>query len=72
MNIWTGKRYGQIMPEVFDKTKNRHTKLDAETVKKIREDREINGLTHATLATKYNISKSTIADVVNYRTWKNV
>lgn len=71
MNIWTGKRYSLIMPEVFN-DKNRHTKLTEEIVKAIREDREKDNLSFEKLSKKYNISKSTIADVINKRTWKNV
>lgn len=70
LNIWTGRRYGLIMPEVFEK--GRHTKLTAEIVKKIREDKENNKLSYTKLAEKYHISKSTIADIINKRTWKNV
>lgn len=70
LNIWTGKRYGLIMPEVFEK--GRHTKLNAEIVKKIREDKEKNKLSYTKLAEKYHISKSTIADIITKRTWKNV
>lgn len=71
MNIWTGKRYGLIMPEVFEQTK-RHTKLNAEIVKNIRAERQETGLSYEKLAQKYNISKATIADIINMRTWKNV
>lgn len=70
LNIWTGKRYGLIMPEVFEK--GRHTKLTAEIVKKIREDKEKNKLSYTKLAEKYHISKSTVADIINKRTWKDV
>lgn len=70
LNIWTGRRYGLIMPEVFEK--GRHTKLTAEIVKKIREDKEKNKLSYTKLAEKYHISKSTVADIINKRTWKNV
>lgn len=58
------------MPEVFQK--GRHTKLTADTVKKIREDREKTNLSYDKLAEKYGVSKGTIADIVNKRTWKNV
>lgn len=71
LNIWCGKRYSLIMPEVFNETK-RHTKLTEETVKKIRQDREELSLTYQQLGEKYGISKSTIADIVRKRTWKNV
>lgn len=71
MNIWVGKRYSLIMPEVFE-DKGRHTKLTAEAAKKIREDRERYNLSYAKLSKKYNVSESTIADVIKNRTWKNV
>lgn len=70
LNIWSGRRYGLIMPEVFEK--GRHTKLTADIVKKIRKDKETLNLSYQKLADKYGISKSTIADIINYRTWKNV
>ena len=70
LNIWVGKRYGLIMPEVFQT--GRHTKLTADIVKKIRKDKETLNLSYQKLADKYGISKSTIADIINYRTWKNV
>lgn len=70
LNIWSGRRYGLIMPEVFEK--GRHTKLTADIVKKIRKDKEILNLSYQKLADKYGISKSTVADIINYRTWKDV
>ena len=70
LNIWSGRRYSLIMPEVFEK--GRHTKLTKEIVKKIREDREKTNLSYTKLAQKYNISKSTVADVITKRTWKDV
>lgn len=70
LNIWTGKRYGLIMPEVFNT--GRHTKLTAEIVRKIREDRQKLNLSYYKLAQKYNVSKGTIADIIKQRTWKNV
>lgn len=70
LNIWSGRRYALIMPEVFEK--GRHTKLNAETVKLIRRDREETNLSYGKLAEKYGISKGTIADIINKRTWKDV
>ena len=71
LNIWSGKRYGLIMPEVF-KVRKRHTKLNAELVKQIREDREKNNISYENLAKNYGVSKSTVADIIKKRTWKNV
>ena len=70
LNIWSGRRYALIMPEVFEK--GRHTKLNAETVKLIRKDREETNLSYDKLAKKYGISKGTIADIIKKRTWKDV
>lgn len=70
LNIWSGKRYALIMPEVFQN--GRHTKLNAEIVKKIRKDRETTNLSYNKLAEKYGVSKGTISDIINKRTWKNV
>lgn len=70
LNIWSGRRYSLIMPEVFEK--GRHTKLTAEKVKAIREDRENLKLSYDKLAEKYGISKGTVADIVKRRTWKDV
>ena len=70
LNIWSGKRYALIMPEVFQN--GRHTKLNAEIVRKIRADREKTKLSYDKLAEKYGVSKGTIADIINKRTWKNV
>ena len=70
LNIWSGRRYALIMPEVFQN--GRHTKLNAEIVKKIRKDRETTNLSYDKLAEKYGVSKGTIADIINKRTWKNV
>lgn len=70
LNIWCGKRYSLVMPEVFEL--GRHTKLTAEIVKQIREERETTNLSYDKLAKKYNVSKGAIADIIKRRTWKNV
>ena len=70
LNIWCGRRYGLIMPEVFET--GRHTKLNAEIVRAIRKDRETTNLSYTQLAEKYNISRATIADIIKKRTWKDV
>lgn len=71
LNIWTGKRYSSIMPEVF-KDKGRHTKLTAEIVHQIKKDRLDNNLSYQKLADKYGVSKATIAGIFQGRTWKDV
>ena len=71
LNIWTGKRYSSIMPEVFV-DKGRHIKLTPEIVHLIKEDRKNLNLSYQKLADKYNISKATIAGIIQGRTWKDV
>ena len=70
LNIWVGKRYSLIMPEVFQN--GRHTKLTAEIVRQIRKDREQTNLSYDKLAEKYGVSKGTISDIIKRRTWKDV
>lgn len=70
LNIWSGRRYAKIMPEVINK--GRHTKLTVEIVQQIRKDKEELNLSYQKLAEKYNISKSTVSDIIKKRTWKNV
>lgn len=70
LNIWSGRRYKLIMPEAIEN--GRHTKLNKDIVKSIRNDREELGLSYQKLSEKYNIPKPTIADIIRRRTWKNV
>lgn len=70
LNIWSGRRYKNIMPELLEK--GRHTKLNEDLVREIRKDKKENNLSYNKLAEKYNISKSTVADIITERTWKNV
>lgn len=73
LNIWSGQRYKLIMPEIIEENKYRHTKLNEEIVRQIKIDKRDNpNLTYLQLAKKYNISKSTIADILKGRTWKKV
>lgn len=71
LNIWTGKRYSSVMPEVFQ-DKGRHTKLNAEIVHQIKEERKTTNISYQKLADKYNVSKATIAGIFQGRTWKDV
>lgn len=70
LNIWSGRRYKHIMPEVFNNRS--HIKATSEMVIAIRKDRKELNLSYDKLAEKYKISKSTVADIVKFRTWKNV
>ena len=71
LNIWTGARYAYVMPEVFEQRQGRR-KYNEEVVKEIRRIREEENLSYDKLAKLFGIPKSTIADIVKYRTWKNV
>lgn len=70
LNIWSGRRYGNIMPELLDI--GRHTKMTQEKANEIRALYASGGYTYQSLADKYKISKATIADIIKNRTWKNV
>ena len=74
LNIWTGKRYATVMPEVFETEEGsgRKTKLTVEIVKAIREEREKTGKSYDKLAKQFGVSKATVADLIKRRTWKNV
>jgi len=71
-NIWCGKRYSHIMPEVFDDRGKRRTKNTKEKVLEIRKVREEEGLTYTQLSEKFDVSRSTIADIITRRTWQNI
>ena len=53
-------------------TEEDKAKLNAEMVKNIRKDRENEKISYDKLAAKYGVSKGTIADIINRRTWKDV
>ena len=71
LNIWTGARYAYVMPEVFEQRQGRR-KYSEEVVKEIRRVREEEKLSYDKLAKIFGIPKPTIADIIKYRTWKNV
>ena len=71
LNIWTGARYAYVMPEVFEQRQGRR-KYNEEVVKEIRRIREEENLSYDKLSKLFGIPKPTIADIVKYRTWKNV
>ena len=74
LNIWTGKRYSSVMPEVFEGEQGtgRKTKLTAEIVKEIRKIRQETGMSYDKIAKHFNISKATVADLIKKRTWKDI
>lgn len=70
LNIWSGKRYKNIMPEVIEK--GRHTKMNQELANEIRRIYKEEKISYQKIADKFGISKSTVADIIFNRTWKNV
>lgn len=69
LNIWSGRRYSNIMPEALEK--GRHTKMTQEKADEIRELYAKEKISYQKLADKFDISKSTVADIINNRTWKS-
>ena len=69
LNIWTGKRYKHVCPEVIET--GRHQKLNQQIADKIRDEYKEKHLSYSKLAEIYGCSKATIADIINNRTWKN-
>lgn len=69
MNIWTGKRYNFVMPEVFiDRSKK--TKLNLDLARQIRKEREETGISHQELVKKYGVGRTTITNILNNKSWK--
>ena len=68
LNIWSGRRYGNILPELLNK--GRHTKLTQEIADEIRKIYKEQKISYEKLSKQFNISKSTVSDIVNNRTWK--
>ncbi len=72
--VLRGESWKHIEREVirnFTREKSRNPKLEAEDVKKIR--RLANeGLNGKEISKRFNVSPSTIYDIVNFRTWVNV
>lgn len=60
MNIWSGRRYRQILPEYIEN--GRHRKYSDELVEQIRNDRLVNHLTYKQLSEKYGIPKNSIGN----------
>lgn len=70
LNIWSGKRYGNILPELLQN--GRHTKMTQEKANEIRKIYQEEKISYQKIADKFGISKSTVADIISNRTWKNV
>lgn len=70
LNIWTGRRYKNILPEVIET--GRHTKLTEDIVRAIKLEYKNEKTSYQKLADKYGISKSAVADIMHERSWKQV
>ncbi len=71
MNIWCGKRYSYIMPEVFELRKNKHTKLNKEKAHEIKELIREGKMTYREIGELYGVSRSTIQDIQRKKIWKD-
>jgi len=69
LNIWSGRRYKMIKPELMDK--GRHTKMSKNLANEIREKYKQGNYSYQSLSEEYKCSKGTIADIIKNRTWKN-
>ena len=69
LNIWSGKRYANIMPECLEV--GRHTKMSQDKADEIRRLHKEEKISYEKLAQKFGCSKSTIADIIKERTWKS-
>lgn len=69
LNIWSGRRYGNIMPELLQN--GRHTKMTQEKADEIRRKYAKGNTSYEKLAKEFEISKGTIADIIKNRTWKS-
>ena len=71
MNIWCGKRYGYIMPEVFEQRTQKHTKLTQEKAHEIKQLIKEEQFTYREIGKMYGVSRSTVVDIAREKTWKN-
>lgn len=67
LNIWSGRRYKNIMPELI--SKGRHTKLNQEKADIIRKIYSEGNTSYKKIAEQFEISPSTVSDIINNRTW---
>ena len=70
LNIWIGKRYSTVMPEVLEL--GRHTKLTEEEVKAIKLEYLEKKTPYAQLGAKYGVTRGAIESIINGKTWKHV
>lgn len=71
LNIWCGKRYSYIMPEVFELREDKHTKLNKEKAHEIKELIKEGKLTYREIGELYGVSRSTINDIRQQKIWKD-
>ena len=71
LNIWCGKRYHYIMPEVFELRTDKHTKLNTQKAHEIKELINKKELTYREIGELYNVSRSAIVDIQRGKIWKD-
>jgi hypothetical protein len=79
LNLLEGIRMNRYSKDWSDKLathkkgkKNPNTVLNVNKVREIREDYALRKFTQQALADKYGVGRTTIADIVNYRTWNEI
>ena len=70
LNIWTGQRYANVMPEVIQN--GRHTKLTEEQVRAIKKERKELGTSYVKLGKKYGVTRGAIESICIGKSWKHV
>lgn len=68
LNIWGGRRYCSVMPEMIEK--GRRIVMSQEKADQVREDYKNEKISYSALAERYGCSKSTISDILKNRIWK--
>jgi len=61
----------ELIPASQKGESNPNSKLNEDDIKDIRESKE-HGITHRELAERYNVTKTTISQIVNRKLWKHV
>lgn len=70
LNIWCGKRYASVMPEVINT--GRHTKLTEEQVYMIKRERLEKKTSYQKLGEKYGVTRGAIESICKGKTWVHV
>ena len=65
--------FSKVSPERLNHGESHHwSKLTQDQVDSIRDEYDAGGTSYAILANKYGSGRTTIANIINYRTWKEI